>query len=432
MTISSSVGMTIGGPWRTRPRQARAGRLVRRLVQREPEPSQPPQHARTDLRAALADAGGEHHAVDAAHARRQRAGRAAPRDRRNTPPPVSPAAPRSPAACACRWTRPTAPSIRIPRTGNALPDRRSSPFCCCSHRITPASSEPERVPIGSPSNAVNPMEESTLRPPASAHIDAPDPRCATTTRPGAISGASFRQRTGDVFVRQAVKAVAPHAFLIQRVGDGETVGHRGMAAMERGVEARYLRHAGKPLGQRAQHRHRRRVVQRRQRIQRLDPRQRRAHPPRTGAVMSGPPCTTRWPNAARPCARQRPVGQRRQASSAVGVIRRVQRRIVHRLAVRRGRAAGGALPPIPSTSPSLDLAQPALDAIDAEFQAGRAGVQHAQATICSVGTHVLVGLSSASGACSDHTMTDARRDSTMTTPSSASPNRSAGWKTRGC
>src|SRR5215472_8821349 len=50
---------------------ARAAGLIHRLADREAEPVQPTQHARADLRTALADAGGEHHAVDAVHARRQ-------------------------------------------------------------------------------------------------------------------------------------------------------------------------------------------------------------------------------------------------------------------------------------------------------------------------------------------------------------------------
>ena len=53
------------------------------------------------------------------------------------------------------------------------------------------ASEPGRVPIGTPSSAVNPIVLSMLRPPESAHIEAPLPRCATITRrlamPGAIS-----------------------------------------------------------------------------------------------------------------------------------------------------------------------------------------------------------------------------------------------------
>ena len=41
-----------------------------------------------------------------------------------------------------------------------------------------------------PSSAVNPKLLSTLRPPIIAHRLAPLPRCATMTRPLAISGAT--------------------------------------------------------------------------------------------------------------------------------------------------------------------------------------------------------------------------------------------------
>ena len=129
------------------------------------------------------------------------------------------------------------------------------------------------MPIGSPSSAVKPIDESTLCPSTSAHIDAPDPRCAATTLPAAISGACVFIAPAMYCIRQAVEAVAPHAFLIQRVGDGEPVRHGGVAAMERGVEAGDLRHAGEPLAQPLQHVERRRVVQRGQRRNRLDPRQ---------------------------------------------------------------------------------------------------------------------------------------------------------------
>ena len=44
-----------------------------------------------------------------------------------------------------------------------------------------------RVPIISPSTAVNPIDEATLRPSRSAHIDEPLPRWAITTAPFARS-----------------------------------------------------------------------------------------------------------------------------------------------------------------------------------------------------------------------------------------------------
>ena len=56
--------------------------------------------------------------------------------------------------------------------------------------MTPGSSAPGRVPMHSPSSAVKPSVLSTLLPSFSAHRLAPLPRCATITRPSAISGAT--------------------------------------------------------------------------------------------------------------------------------------------------------------------------------------------------------------------------------------------------
>ena len=55
---------------------------------------------------------------------------------------------------------------------------------------TPGSSWPERVPMTNPSSAEKPIELSTLAPARIAHALAPLPRCATITRPAAISGAT--------------------------------------------------------------------------------------------------------------------------------------------------------------------------------------------------------------------------------------------------
>ncbi len=45
-----------------------------------------------------------------------------------------------------------------------------------------------RVPIISPSTAVNPIVLATLRPPCIAHMLAPLPRCRTMVRPAAARG----------------------------------------------------------------------------------------------------------------------------------------------------------------------------------------------------------------------------------------------------
>ena len=68
------------------------------------------------------------------------------------------------------------------------------PFSSIRCSTTPGSSWPGRVPIGRPSSAVKPIVLSTLRPPSSAHIEAPLPRWATITRPPAISGATSGRR----------------------------------------------------------------------------------------------------------------------------------------------------------------------------------------------------------------------------------------------
>ena len=57
------------------------------------------------------------------------------------------------------------------------------------YSTTPASSSPQRVPIGNPSSAVNPIVVATDTPVRIAQAEQPLPRCATTTRPSAISGA---------------------------------------------------------------------------------------------------------------------------------------------------------------------------------------------------------------------------------------------------
>ena len=60
------------------------------------------------------------------------------------------------------------------------------------------------------------------------------------------SWVDLAQPVGDVLVGQAVKAVAAHALLVPAVRDREPVGDLGMAAMERGVEARDLGHLRPP------------------------------------------------------------------------------------------------------------------------------------------------------------------------------------------
>ena len=101
---------------------------------------------------------------------------------------------------------------------------------------------PQRVPIGSPSSAVKPIVLATLRPPSSAHMLAPLPRCGTTVCPRGRAASCCGSTRGDVLVRQAVEAVAPHASLGRiRRGSANSCATRRLAAVECGVEAGDLR-----------------------------------------------------------------------------------------------------------------------------------------------------------------------------------------------
>jgi hypothetical protein len=65
-----------------------------------------------------------------------------------------------------------------------------------------------------------------------------------------------------------VEAVAPHAFLGQLLGNGVKLRQLGLRAMERGVEARDLRHVGRGLGDCPDRREVVRLVQRGERRER--------------------------------------------------------------------------------------------------------------------------------------------------------------------
>ena len=122
---------------------------------------------------------------------------------------------------------------------------------CMKYSTTPGSRLPVRVPIGSPSTAVNPMVLATLLPPSTAHMLAPLPRCSTTVLPDAARASCSRQHRGDVLVRQPVEAVAPHAAVSDRRRQRERLrqGRRGL--VERRVEARDLDQIGTSFGDRA-------------------------------------------------------------------------------------------------------------------------------------------------------------------------------------
>ena len=86
------------------------------------------------------------------------------------------------------------------------------PLFASRYSSTPGSRSPERVPIMSP-----PVGREThrrvarRRPPRTAAMLAPLPRCAMITRPSALRRGNGAQRLHDVLVGQPVKAVADHA-----------------------------------------------------------------------------------------------------------------------------------------------------------------------------------------------------------------------------
>src|SRR5690606_34243098 len=78
-------------------------------------------------------------------------------------------------------------------------------------------------------------------------------------------GCDLRQMIGDVFVGEAVKAVAAHAFGVKFLWDREVIGERAMAAVESGVETRHLRQLRPKFKDRADRREIVRLVKRRKR-----------------------------------------------------------------------------------------------------------------------------------------------------------------------
>ena len=89
------------------------------------------------------------------------------------------------------------------------------------------------------------------------HTAACQPRCA------------LLQRSGDIFVRQAVEAVSPDAGIMQCARQGEAAGDVSVAAVEGGIEAGHLRQVRVRRGQRADRSQIVRLVQRGERNQPL-------------------------------------------------------------------------------------------------------------------------------------------------------------------
>ena len=104
-----------------------------------------------------------------------------------------------------------------------------------------------------------------------AHMLAPLPRWATTTRPLGDLRRDLGQHARDVLVGQAVEAVAADAVVVEPARQGEPVGELGMAAVEGGIEAGDLRQVGLDRGDRADAGEIVRLMQRRERTERLEP-----------------------------------------------------------------------------------------------------------------------------------------------------------------
>lgn len=71
-----------------------------------------------------------------------------------------------------------------------------------------------------------------------------------------------RQTPGDVFVAQAMKTVAPHAFPVEGLRDGVAVGRFGMVPVKGRVEAGHLKHVGQEFPDRPDRRQIVRLVER--------------------------------------------------------------------------------------------------------------------------------------------------------------------------
>ena len=129
---------------------------------------------------------------------------------------------------------------------------------------------PVRVPMGRPSTAVKPIVVATLRPRAIAHMLAPLPRCATISLPSAHSGAMRGQHRDDVFVGEAVKAVAADALGRQVArGSANCCASGGCRPVKRGIETGDLGHIRRDSGDGAYRGEIMRLVQRRERNQRF-------------------------------------------------------------------------------------------------------------------------------------------------------------------
>ena len=115
------------------------------------------------------------------------------------------------------------------------------------------------------------MVEPTDRPPIIAHIDAPLPRWATTTRPSCRSGAVFCHVIRYVFIAEPVKAIASNTFVVILARQGENVVLPRVIAVKGRIETGNLNRVWKTFHRRPgpgqivrlmQRRKRRQLVQR--------------------------------------------------------------------------------------------------------------------------------------------------------------------------
>jgi hypothetical protein len=112
------------------------------------------------------------------------------------------------------------------------------------------------------------------------------------------AGPMLRQHFGDVLVGQAVEAVAAHALGGDGARQGEQLRDFGLAAVEGGVEAGHLRHAGQRGAERVDAGQVVRLVQRRQRNEAAQFVDHGGIEHRSGCENFCAPCTTRWPTPA--------------------------------------------------------------------------------------------------------------------------------------
>ena len=153
--------------------------------------------------------------------------------------------------------------------------------------------------------------------------------------------------------------------------------------MECRVEACHVRQAGKQLGQRLQHGHGGRIMQRREWLQSLDLRERRGvhHHGRIKVRAAMHDTMTKCHEA---LLLQRPVGYRGQHRERGGVILCVHHAVMRGLAIG-GRYQQTALPADLLHLAALQTSQGAVrHAVHGKLQTGRAGIQNAQATILHI------------------------------------------------